>query len=348
MREPAFWWRSPSWMSRALAPVGLLYGAVSGRRMLRAGKRAAVPVICVGNYSLGGAGKTPTVIALVKLLRLAGETPVVLSRGYGGRLAGPVRVDPARHGAGDVGDEPLLLARVVPAIVSRDRVQGADAAHEAAASVIVMDDGFQNPSLGKDISLIVIDGNRSIGNGQVFPSGPLRAPLAVQIARTDVLVVSGGGSTADDVAARVQGQGGLVLKARIIPDPDAVALLRGKRVLAFAGIGDPQRFFATLRASGIDVAATRTFADHHRFTAAEIGQLIEDARTGALTLVTTEKDFVRLRGLAVDTAGIQPFPITLAVDDEARLGDLIGARLKKAREEIATRVVPAKAGTHTP
>jgi tetraacyldisaccharide 4'-kinase len=323
-------------MSRTLAPAGLLYGAVSGRRMQRAGQRAAMPVICVGNYSLGGAGKTPTVIALAKLLQLAGETPVVLSRGYGGRLPGSVRVDPARHTAGDVGDEPLLLARSVPAIVSRDRVQGADAAREAAATVIVMDDGFQNPSLRKDLSLIVIDGNRSIGNGQVFPSGPLRAPLAAQIGRTDVLIVSGGGSTADDVAARVKGNGGLVLKARIVADPQAVAQLRGKRVLAFAGIGDPQRFFATLRASGIDVAATRMFADHHRFTAAEIGQLIGDARAGSLTLVTTEKDFVRLRGLAVDVAMIQPFPITLAFDDEARLNDLITVRLRKAREEIAT------------
>lgn len=337
MREPAFWWRSPSWMSRALAPAGLLYGAVSGRRMLRAGKRPPVPVISVGNYSLGGAGKTPTVIALVKLLRLAGETPVVLSRGYGGRLPGPVRVDPVRHSAGDVGDEPLLLARAAPVIVSRDRVQGADAACEAAASVIVMDDGFQNPSLRKDISLVVIDGNRGVGNGQVFPSGPLRAPLAAQIGRTDALIVSGGGSAADDVAARVKGKGGLVLKARIVPDPETVALLRGKHVLAFAGIGDPQRFFATLRASGIDVAATRMFADHHRFTAAEIAQLIEEARAGALTLVTTEKDFVRLRGLALDTAMIRPFPVTLAFDDEARLSDLIAVGLAKAREGLAGR-----------
>ncbi len=344
MREPAFWWRSPSWMSRVLAPAGFFYGAVSGRRMLGAGRRAAVPVICVGNYSLGGAGKTPTVIALVKLLQLAGETPVVLSRGYGGRLAGPVRVDPARHVAFDVGDEPLLLVRSVPVIVSRDRVQGADAAREAGASVIVMDDGFQNPSLDKDISLIVIDGNRSIGNGQVFPSGPLRAPLAAQIGRTDVLVVAGAGSSADDVATRVKGKGGLILKAHIVPDPESVAALRGKRVLAFAGIGDPQRFFATLRTTGIDVAAVRMFADHHRYSATEVTQLIDDARAGTLTPVTTEKDFVRLQGLAVDTAMIRPFPITLVFDDEVGLGDLIALRLKEAREAIAAAVVPA----HTP
>ena len=332
MREPAFWWRSPSWMSRALAPLGSLYGAISGRRMLRKGHRAAVPVICVGNYSLGGAGKTPTVLALIKLLRGAGETPVVLSRGYGGRLAGPVRVEPETHTAADVGDEPLLLARSAPVIVSRNRVVGADAAQKTGASVIVMDDGFQNPSLQKDIALIVIDSNRGVGNGGVFPSGPLRAPLAAQLDRTDVLIVAGGGAAAANLVQRVEGRGGLALKARIVPDGDAVASLRGGRVSAFAGIGDPQRFFATLAASGIEVAARRAFDDHHPFTADEIDQLTEEARKASLTLVTTEKDFVRLRGLAADIASIQPFPVTLGFDDEAVLRHFIALRLVKARE----------------
>jgi tetraacyldisaccharide 4'-kinase len=332
MREPTFWWRSPSWMSRVLAPLGFLYGAISGRRMLGKGHRTAVPVICVGNYSLGGAGKTPTVIALIKMLRAAGETPVVLTRGYGGRLAGPVRVDPDVHTAGDVGDEPLLLARSAAVIVSRDRVAGADAAHKVGATVIVMDDGFQNPSLQKDVSLVVIDGRRGVGNAGVFPSGPLRAPLAVQLDRTDVLIVSGDGSAADELAEELEARGGLVLKARIVADGDAVASLRGKRVLAFAGIGDPQRFFATLKASSIDVAATRAFDDHHPFTAAEIDQLIDDAREASLTLVTTEKDFVRLRGIAPDVARIQPFPVTLAFDDEAALRHFMALRLVSARK----------------
>jgi tetraacyldisaccharide 4'-kinase len=332
MREPTFWWRSPSWMSRVLAPLGFLYGAISGRRMLGKGHRTAVPVICVGNYSLGGAGKTPTVIALIKMLRAAGETPVVLTRGYGGRLAGPVRVDPDVHTAGDVGDEPLLLARSAAVIVSRDRVAGSDAAHKVGATVIVMDDGFQNPSLQKDVSLVVIDGRRGVGNAGVFPSGPLRAPLAVQLDRTDVLIVSGDGSAADELAEELEARGGLVLKARIVADGDAVASLRGKRVLAFAGIGDPQRFFATLKASSIDVAATRAFDDHHPFTAAEIDQLIDDAREASLTLVTTEKDFVRLRGIAPDVARIQPFPVTLAFDDEAALRHFMALRLVSARK----------------
>jgi tetraacyldisaccharide 4'-kinase len=301
--------------------------------MLRPGKRAAVPVICIGNYSLGGAGKTPTVIALVKLLRLAGETPVVLSRGYGGRLAGPVRVDVAKHTAADVGDEPLLLARAAPVIVSRDRVLGADAARAAGASVIVMDDGFQNPSLRKDLSLVIIDASRGLGNGHVFPAGPLRAPLETQVGRTDLLLVSGEGVAADAVAARVKGKGGLVLKARVVADPDTVATLRAQRVLAFAGIGDPERFFATLRTSGIDVAATRSFADHHPFSAAEVGRLREDARKASLMLVTTEKDLVRLRGLHNVAASIVPFPITLGFDDEARLSKFVLTRLAEARAE---------------
>jgi tetraacyldisaccharide 4'-kinase len=334
MREPAFWWRSPSWMSRLLAPLGSLYGAISGYRMLRKGHRSAGPVICVGNYSLGGAGKTPTVIALIKLLRSAGETPVVLSRGYGGRLAGPVRVDGEAHTAADVGDEPLLLASSAPVIVSRDRVAGADAAQKAGASVIVMDDGFQNPSLQKDVSLIVIDSHRGIGNAGVFPSGPLRAPLAVQLDRTDVLIVSGDGAAAGRLAEEVEARGGLNLRAHIVPDGDAVASLRGKRMLAFAGIGDPQRFFATLTASGLDVAETRAFDDHHPFTVAEIDRLIEDAHKTSLRLVTTEKDFVRLRGIATDIASVQPFPITLAFDDEIVLRHFIALRLVKAREQI--------------
>jgi tetraacyldisaccharide 4'-kinase len=333
MREPAFWWRSPSWMSRLLAPLGSLYGAISGYRMLRKGHRSAVPVICVGNYSLGGAGKTPTVIALIKLLRSAGETPVVLSRGYGGRLAGPVRVDGEAHTAADVGDEPLLLARSAPVIVSRDRVAGAEAAQKAGASVIVMDDGFQNPSLQKDVSLIVIDSHRGIGNAGVFPAGPLRAPLAVQLDRTDVLIASGDGVAAGKLAEEVEARGGLNLRAHIVPDGDAVASLRGKRMLAFAGIGDPQRFFATLSASGLDVAETRAFDDHHPFTAAEIDRLTENARKTSLTLVTTEKDFVRLRGIATDIASVQPFPVTLAFDDETVLRHFIALRLVKAREQ---------------
>src|SRR5262245_61660646 len=177
MREPAFWHRPRSMKSHVLKPLSALYGAIAARRMARQGMDAGIPVICVGNYHVGGAGKTPTVLALTKLLRDLGETPVVLSRGYGGRLQGPVRVDPARHAASDVGDEPLMLAGALPVVVSRKRAEGVPLARAHGATVILMDDGFQSPAIVKDTSLIVIDGARGIGNGQVFPAGPLRAPL---------------------------------------------------------------------------------------------------------------------------------------------------------------------------
>src|SRR5215475_3403025 len=267
MREPDFWYRPASWKSHMLKPLAALYGAVAAHRLKRKGLAAGIPVLCVGNYHGGGAGKTPTVLALASLLRELGETPVVLSRGYGGKLRGPVRVDGARHSAADVGDEPLMLSQSVPVVVSRDRADGVALAKSLAATVILMDDGFQNPAVAKDASLIVIDSVRGIGNASVMPAGPLRAPLATQIARTDALVVIGEGSAADGVAGVVAAQGKPVLSAHFKPDESSLAALRGKRALAFAGIGDPARFFATLRTSGVGVARTRSFPDHHPLTA---------------------------------------------------------------------------------
>lgn len=203
MREPAFWYRPRSFKSHALRPLGLLYGAITERRMLRQGFDAGIPVICVGNYHVGGAGKTPTVLALTKLLRELGETPVVLSRGYGGRLKGPVMVDRERHTASDIGDEPLMMVRDVPVVVAHDRLEGVALAKSRGATVVLMDDGFQNPRLLKDASLIVIDSERGLGNGKVFPAGPLRAPLKAQLARTDALVLIGNGHAANDVAAEL-------------------------------------------------------------------------------------------------------------------------------------------------
>lgn len=333
MREPGFWYASPSFSSLLLAPIGAIYGAVAGARMARPGERAAVPVICVGNYHLGGAGKTPTTLRLAQMLRGLGETPFVVSRGYGGSLTGPVRV--ADHSAAEAGDEPAMMARHVPVIVARDRVAGAELARSEGASVILLDDGFQNPALEKDVSVIVIDALRGLGNGYVFPAGPLRAPLAAQIARTNALIVIGEGNAANDVAQGVVQRGGLVLRASFVPSEDAVARLRGQRVLAFAGIGDPARFFATLRAQGIEVASQRTFADHHPFTTDDIDALAREARVDALTLVTTEKDFARIEGnpaLAAHAAEIVPYPVTLRVDDEGALENFLKDRLRRARQ----------------
>ena len=330
MREPGFWHGPASLNAHLLKPLAALYGAVAARRLQRRGLNAGIPVLCVGNYHVGGAGKTPTVLALAKLLRELGETPVVLSRGYGGKLRGPVRVDPVRHAASDVGDEPLMLAAALPVVVSRKRADGVPLARAQGATVILMDDGFQSPAIVKDASLIVIDSARGIGNGQVFPAGPLRAPLRPQLARTDALIVVGNGSAAETVSAEIAAQGKPVLSAHLKPDDAQVAQLRGKRVLAFAGIGDPTRFFNTLRASGIDVAGQRAFADHHPYSKAEIESLVAEATRDALTLVTTEKDLARLRDCSQQ---IVPFPVTLAFDDPALLRKFVADRLFKAREK---------------
>jgi tetraacyldisaccharide 4'-kinase len=336
MREPAFWHRPPSWISLLLKPLGALYGLVAGRRLRREGYRAGIPVLCVGNYHLGGAGKTPTVLALTNLLRDLGERPVVLSRGYGGRLRGPVMVDPARHSARDVGDEPLMLAGTVPVVVARDRIDGVAMAKSQGASVILMDDGFQNPAIAKDVSLIVIDGERGLGNGLVFPAGSLRAPLSPQLDRTDALIVIGDGSAAKPVADAVAARGGPVLSAHFRPCETSVEALRGKRALAFAGIGDPGRFFRTLRVCGIDVVAERAFPDHHPFSQSEIETLIDNASREALTLVTTEKDMARLRAPGRPPSwanAIVSFAVTLEFDDPAQLRKFAVERLFRAREQ---------------
>jgi tetraacyldisaccharide 4'-kinase len=335
MREPAFWHRPPSWLSYLLSPLGAVYGAIAALRMERKGLDAGIPVFCVGNYHTGGAGKTPTVLALTRILRELGETPVVLSRGYGGRLQGPLMVDPQRHAAADVGDEPLMLAATVPVAVARDRVDGVALAKSQGASVILMDDGFQNPAVNKDAALIVIDSVRGVGNGQVFPAGPLRAPLSVQLDRTDALIVVGEGNAAKPIVAAIASrQGRPVLSAHLKPDPAALAAVAGKRVLAFAGIGDPARFFRTLRASGIDVVRERAFADHHPFSQGDIDALVADAKRDGLTPVTTEKDLVRLlhKGeLPALASAMLTLPVTLAFDDEKALRSFVSERLFQAR-----------------
>lgn len=274
-------------------------------------------------------------LALAKLLRELDERPVVLSRGYGGRLEGPVKVDRDRHSAADVGDEPLMMAASLPVVVSRDRAAGLALARAQDASVILMDDGFQNPSVAKNVSLIVIDAMRGVGNGRVIPAGPLRAPLSPQLARTDALVVVGEGSAAAKIAADLASRGKPVLSARLKPDQASLAALGGERVLAFAGIGDPARFFNTLRSSGVDVVRSRAFADHHAFTADEIEQLTAGAKADALTLVTTEKDLARLRdprGMPASAQAIVPFAVTMQFDDGAALRRFVTDQLFKARD----------------
>jgi tetraacyldisaccharide 4'-kinase len=292
--------------------------------MARPGARVGAPVICVGNLTVGGAGKTPTAIAIAKLLITQGRKPFFLSRGYGGTLAGPVRVG-SPHRAADVGDEPLLLAATAPTIVARDRVRGAAAAVSAGANVIVMDDGFQNPSLAKNFSLVVLDGEYGIGNGLVFPAGPLRAPLDVQLDRASALLVLGDEQPSGcDVIAQARKLP--VLRGRLVPDPAAIAAFAGHRLLAYAGIAYPEKFFATLAAAGVATPVTRAFPDHHVLTRTETEELLHVAERDGLSLVTTEKDFVRLQGDA-DTAALADktsvLPVRLVIDDEGAIETLL-------------------------
>jgi tetraacyldisaccharide 4'-kinase len=325
MRDPAFWWHKPGVRAALLAPLAAGYGAVAAGRMGKAGARAGVPVLCVGNFTLGGAGKTPTAMAIAKILAEAGERVFCLSRGYGGSQTGPKLVDAHADTADQVGDEALLLARAAPTVIARDRVMGAALARAKGASVVVMDDGLQNGSIAKDLTLAVVDGRRGIGNGCVFPAGPLRAPLAAQLARTDALLVVGEDGGAGEVVGIAEARGLPVLHGRLVPDPAAVTALNPHKVLAFAGIGDAEKFFATVAAAGIAIAAKKSFADHHRYTAEEAAELVMAAEHASLTLLTTEKDHARMRGdpaLSALHARAQVLPVTMAVEEDGELRKL--------------------------
>lgn len=323
--------------ARLLAPLASVYGMVARRRLKRRGHRARAPVVCIGNLTAGGAGKTPTALATAQLLRKFGEHPVFLTRGYGGTAKGAVEVDIARHTAADVGDEPLLLARVAPTIVSRDRVAGASKAVDGGASVIVMDDGFQNPSLEKDFSVLVVDSQRGTGNGYVIPAGPLRAPPRAQLDRAHALLLVGNGKPDAELIAAWQPLGIPVFRADLQPDAGIIAGLGEARVLAFAGIADPQKFFRTLTEAGITVAATRHFPDHHRLTRSEVQSLLDAADQEGLVLTTTEKDFARLTGDAALTglaARTHALPVALRFREEQKFTSLLAERLAVARTNI--------------
>jgi tetraacyldisaccharide 4'-kinase len=299
--------------------------------MAKTGARSGLPVLCVGNFTLGGAGKTPAVIMLAKMLADSGERPFCLSRGYGGTEPGPKLVDGRSDSADQVGDEPLLLARTAPTVVARDRVAGAEFARAQGASVIILDDGLQNPSLAKNFTLAVVDARRGIGNGFVFPAGPLRAPLDAQLGQTDALLVVGEGNAADNMASRLRVRSRPVFHARLVPDQAAVSGLGGQKVLAFAGIGDPDKFFATAAAAGLAVARRRAFPDHHRYTPQDASELILGAEHSGLALLTTEKDRTRMDGdprLAALAASVQTLPVTMVVQEADELRRLIKSKLQ--------------------
>jgi tetraacyldisaccharide 4'-kinase len=326
MREPGFWWRKAGLASGLLMPAAAVYGAVAARRMAQRGARMKRPVLCVGNFTHGGAGKTPAALWLARMLQDAGERPFCLSRGYGGSLSGPKLVDAHGDVAAQVGDEALLLARVAPTVVARDRPAGAQAAIAAGASVIVMDDGLQNASLVKDFTIAVVDGRRGLGNGRVFPAGPLRAPLAAQLASSDALLVIGDGEAGRDIGAKAALP---LFHGRLVAD---AAALKARRVLAFAGIGDPDKFFATAEAAGIAVARRQAFPDHHCFSAEEAAELIMRAEHDGLALLTTEKDRARMAGeplLVALAARVHVLPVALAVDEADALRKLVLGKIRR-------------------
>ena len=298
MQAPGFWWRdrgSPGAAARLLTPLSRLYAAGTARRLASASPyRPRIPVICAGNLSVGGSGKTPTVIALIAEAERRALRPFVVSRGYGGTETGPALVDSATMTAHEVGDEPLLLAAFAQVIVARDRADGVKAAEAQGAGVAILDDGFQNPSVTRDLDLVVVDAATGFGNGRVLPAGPLREPVPVGLARAGAIVVVGEPQDRATLVTRWPEIDGIPrLDARIAPLATGMDWT-GMRVAAFAGIGRPEKFFATLRALGADVVRRIPLADHQRFSPALLARLEREARDAGAQLVTTEKDAARL------------------------------------------------------
>ncbi len=308
MRAPAFW-MVDGLVARLLAPFSLVTRGLTAQRVAKLGFDVGLPVFCVGNASVGGSGKT--ILARDILARLSGK-PFALTRGYGGLLSGPILVDPVRHSAAEVGDEALLLAMTAPTIVAHDRAAGATLAREMGASAIVMDDGLQNPRLQKTAAFLVVDGGYGFGNGYLLPAGPLREPVAAAAARCIAAVMIGD----DVVGAQSQLPANMpVLRARIIPTCDTS--LPGARVVAFAGIGRPTKFFESVSQLGAEIITKITFPDHHVYSNADAASLMTTAHAQQAQLLTTEKDFVKLPAeLKAQTMAVR---VHLAWDDATAL-----------------------------
>ena len=342
LETPSWWYgkrgTAAKVMPALLSPIAALYGRTAASRLSREpAHRSRLPVICVGNFTSGGGGKTPTAIAIAALLKTMGKAPAFLTRGYGGNAKGVVPV--AGHEAKEVGDEALLLAAAAPAFVSADRAAGAKAIEQTNADVLVMDDGFQNPGLVKDLSLIVADASSGLGNGRVIPSGPLRAPLDTQLPRADALLVIGDGKKCDRLIERFEAAGKPVFRAKVMPncDPRWLSVLP---TIGFAGIARPAKFFATLKANGARLIASHAFGDHHRFTEKEAKHLLAEAEEKKAMLVTTEKDWARLADEDDDEDGSalaelkkrsRPFPIVIAFENEEAVKTLLSEAIGGGR-----------------
>jgi len=343
MQAPRFWYPkrkgSLPFEARLLWPLGALYNAGARlRSIVSKTERAPLPVICVGNLTVGGTGKTPAVIALAEMLIDMGRNPVILTRGYGGSEAGPLHVDLKSHEAASVGDEAMLLARAAPVIVSRNRAAGALLAAEKGADIILMDDGFQNPTIAKDYSLIVVDGRRFLGNGCVFPAGPLRENAYTGLGRADAILIMGG-DPGLPLPPELEAFRGPKLRAGLEPQVHA-ALLKDIKVLAFAGIGTPEKFFRTVKSLGARVMAEVSFPDHHPYTERDIRNLKRRALELEADLVTTEKDVVRLPESAENIVAI---PVKARFADLGAMKDLLASWTSgEGNDAFITRVSDEK------
>ncbi|WP_299361008.1 tetraacyldisaccharide 4'-kinase [uncultured Paracoccus sp.] len=316
-RAPDFWYDRPGPITRALSPLGALYARGTARRLRRGRRqRVGVPVICVGNLNAGGTGKTPTVIALLQRLADRGVPAHVVSRGHGGTERGPLRVVPQLHGAARVGDEPRLMAEFGPVWVGRDRVATARQAVEAGAGAILLDDGFQDPALAHDLAIVVVDAVRGWGNGLCLPAGPLREPVAQGLARADLILAIGPAEAQRRFVARWPDLPVPRLTARLEPLQTGMDWT-GTPVLAFAGIGHPEKFFATLAAQGAQIIRAEALADHQAFSPQLLTRLETEARLAGAQLVTTEKDAARLPDSF--RRKVLTLPVRLQIDDPSAL-----------------------------
>lgn len=337
---PPFWWEKPDWRALALSPFSRIYGAIAGRHIRRAKPPAIpLPVLCIGNFTVGGAGKTPTSIAFAQAAISAGLKPGIVSRGYGGAFSGLHLVDLDHDSARHVGDEPMLLARHAPVVVCADRLAGAKALAAEGCDFIIMDDGFQSARLYFDYALMVVDAGRGIGNGNVLPGGPLRAPLTDQLVRTDALLKIGTASGADQLVRSAARAAKPIHEA--VLKPQAAAEIMDKPLLAFAGIGDPSKFFTTLNDAGAEVRRTKSFPDHHPYSDEDVADLLREAAKDNLKLVTTAKDHVRLLDGSPSARDLAAQTMVLEVELVFAHPKTVSNIIRETRERAKMRVLAA-------